>query len=375
MSVPPPPSQPMPPVAQRLTTVTGRTSRGEFSVSVLLKRSYRIADGRGAERIEAAPWRLVDVWHDEGDPTWSVVAHEGELQPFRACTDVVVVGSAHAPGGRPVEAMRVGIAVGQRRKVLSVIGDRVARFRGERGVPAFSDPQPFTVMPVRYDRAYGGRDESDVSLPLRYPRNPMGRGFVLHARREAVEGRELPNIEDPEDLLVPERLCVGDPLRWIGQPLPAGLGWRQRDWYPRCVLMGTLPPFLPAGTVTAEERLGLVPPDHVALAWQRRLPVREAAFGSGASIGLAFETLAPDEAVALRGLTPTGRLDFRLPGETPMLGLDLGRGVEALPTRADTVSIRPDEGEMDITWRAERVIGPASAWARVTRLAAQVEGD
>ena len=36
---------------------------------------------------------------------------------------------------------------------------------------------------------------------LRYARNPMGRGFVLRASREAVDGRALPNIEDPADLL------------------------------------------------------------------------------------------------------------------------------------------------------------------------------
>ena len=365
------PSSP-PAAPQHLTTVTGRTSRGVHGVSVLLKRAYRIADGRRAERIDAAPWRLIDTWHDDGDPSWSVVEHESELQPFRAQTDVVVVGTAHAPGGRPVEAMHVGIAVGARRKVLAIFGDRRAVHRGDGIEPTFTEPEAFLTMPVRYDRAYGGRDETDPALPLRYARNPMGRGFVLRASREAVDGRALPNIEDPADLLTPQRLCVREPGRWIDQPLPAGLGWRQRDWYPRCALMGALPPFLAPGTVTAEERLGLVPADHVALAWQHRLAVREAAFGNGASLGLTFETLAPDETMSLRGLTPSGRLDFRLPGEAPRLGLDLGDGVESLATRMDVVTLRPDEGVMEIVWRAERTFGPAVAWSRGRRLTAAV---
>lgn len=72
--------------------------------------------------------------------------------------------------------------------------------------------------------------------------------------------------------------------------------------------------------MTAEERLGLVPADHVALAWQHRLAVREAAFGNGASLGLTFETLAPDETMLLREQRRQGGLDFHLPGEVPRRG-------------------------------------------------------
>jgi hypothetical protein len=40
----------------------------------------------------------------------------------------------------------------------------------------FSDPERFLEMEIRYDRAYGGRDEkSDPNLPFYYPRNDMGR--------------------------------------------------------------------------------------------------------------------------------------------------------------------------------------------------------
>ena len=80
-----------------------------------------------------------------------------------------------------------------------------------------------------------------------YPRNFMGTGVVLRNVKEAVEGLPLPNIEDPQDLLTPERLFIEEPDRWHLQPLPQGFGWRQRTWYPRAALLGAYPPFLDPG--------------------------------------------------------------------------------------------------------------------------------
>ena len=93
---------------------------------------------------------------------------------------------------------------------------------------------PFTSLPIRYERAYGGRDEHSVAdIPFHYPRNPMGTGVVL--RDAAMWWTDsLPNVEDPDDLLTPERVIMEAPERWpLQPPLPAGFGWRQRNWFPR----------------------------------------------------------------------------------------------------------------------------------------------
>ena len=81
--------------------------------------------------------------------------------------------------------------------------------------------------------------------------------------------------------------------------------------------------------MTAEERMGLLPKNHVALAKQSRLRPIEAQFANGASLGLIFADSKGDETVSSARLTPEGVLKFSLPGERPAIGLDLGHGIAA----------------------------------------------
>lgn len=356
-----------------LQVLPGRAADGQHVFSVIVKRSYTVTPAGAVERCDAdRPLRLVDEYWDGGDAESSTVQFESETAPYKAATDVVVIGKAHAPQGQPVARMMVGVQVGTTLKTLQVTGDRYCRYR-EGALPAFTEPEPFAEMEIRYDRAYGGRDERSLpDIPFVYPRNDMGKGVVLRNVREVVEGLPLPNIEDPQDLLTPERLFIEEPGRWHLQPLPQGLGWRQRTWYPRAALLGSYPAFLEPGTVTVEERMGLVPADHIALAKQSRLPPMLAQFANGASFGLMFAQLRGDERIALGGLTPEGALRFGLPGDAPAVTLDIGRGEEQLTASLHTVSIRPDEGELDLVWRAAAPYEGYAALPKITRLHAEV---
>jgi hypothetical protein len=268
--------------------------------------------------------------------------------------------------------MLAGISIGEHRKVVRVTGDRRCHWR-DGAPPHFSDPEPFVSMEIRYDRAYGGRDEvSDPNLPFFYPRNDMGRGVALRNLREAVQDLPLPNIEDPGDPLTPERVIIEDPRRWPDQPLPQGLGWRQRTWYPRSALIGALPAFLDAGRVTPEERMHLLPPNHVALAKQMRLPPFDAQFANGASLGLVIGGMTGDEGVSLRGLSAEGAIDFTLSGDVPQIALDLGPGAQPLEAMIHTISIRPDELQLDMIWRGTLAFGSYAKLASVRRLEALV---
>ena len=356
------------------TIVPGLNERREHIFSVIVKRTYRIVPDRPAERAEVdQPLRQIDRYYDDGDPEWSTVEHESELAPCKAATDVVVIGKAYAPRGIPTEHMTVGVQVGDRRKLLSVTGNRRCGYRdGE--TPVFTHPEKFTDMEIRYDRAYGGRDEKSLAdVPFIYPRNFMGVGVVLRNVKEAVDGLPLPNIEDPDDLLTPERLFIGEADRWHLQPLPQGFGWRQRTWYPRSALLGAYPAFLDPGTVTAEERMGLLPRDHVALAKQSRLRPLDAHFANGASLGMIFGALEGNEQILLGRLTPDGVLKFSLPGDRPQIGLDLGRGVQPLTPRLHTVSIRPEDGEVDLIWSGAQTYEGYSWLPKMTRLHAEVQ--
>jgi hypothetical protein len=351
----------------------GRNDRGEPVFSVIVKRTYRIeADGSVVRAEQDHELRKIDHYYDDGDPEWSTVQYESELTPYKPFTDVVVIGTAHAPDGEPTQRMAVSVQVGERKKSLSVTGDRNCIFRGAQ-LPAFTEPRAFTEMEIRYDRAYGGRDEKSVAeIPFFYPRNDMGKGVVLRNVQEAVDGLELPNIEDPQDLLTPERLIIGEPERWYLQPLPQGFGWRQRTWYPRSALIGSYPAFTDPGTVTPEERMGLVPKNHIALAKQSRLRPFEARFGNGASFGMIFSGFSGGIEVKLEGLTREGALNFVLPAETPAIGLDLGSGMTALDVQVHTVNIRPDDSELDLIWRGAQVYEGYAWLPKMKRLQAEV---
>jgi hypothetical protein len=353
--------------------VPGRDDRRHHVFSVIVKRTYLFHTDGSTERCEhARPFRRTDSYYDHGDPTITTVEHEAELVPFKRSTDVVVIGSACAPNRHSVRQMLLSVQIGERRKTLRVSGDRHCVFRAGQ-LPVFTDPQPFTRMQVRYERAYGGRDDRSIpDIPFIYPRNDLGVGVVLRNVREVVDGLALPNIEDPDDLLTPDRLFLEDPQRWHLQPLPQGFGWRQRTWYPRCALLGSYPAFTSAGTVTREERMGLLPADHIALAKQLRLPPLEAHFGNGASYGMVFQRLNGDELIRLEGWTRDGPRSFSLPGEAPSIALDLGSGHQQLAPQLHTVSIRADDGEFDLIWRGALSFPGYHAVADIKRLDAQV---
>src|SRR5262249_12571437 len=119
--------------------------------------------------------------------------------------------------------------------------DRVARFVKD-GVPTFTDPELFLSIALRYERAYGGIDVySDKATAYPYPRNPLGRGFVVSNTEQALDNLPLPNFEDPQAPPTPERFCSGEYKQWEQQPVPAGLGWFPKVWYPRALLAGVMP--------------------------------------------------------------------------------------------------------------------------------------
>jgi hypothetical protein len=332
--------------------VQGKDEKGQAVFSVLVKRTYDIRSGGRVVRTEKArPLVQIDEYYDDGDPEWATVKHENDFASFKVATDVVVIGKAFAPGGRPLPYLDITVEVAAHRKKVRVTGDRHCLYR-RNAPPDFSDPVPFTEMPIQYGRAYGGRDSrSNPEEPFYYPRNHSGVGVVLKNSKETVEGLPIPNIEDPGDLLTPDRVVFEKPDRWSGQPLPDGLGWFQRTWYPRCSFSGAIPAYVDIDTVLREETLGLVPKNQLALSRQFKLPSFDVRFNSGASRGLVLPFLSGKETFRLTNLTPTGSLVFQLPGDTPSIILDIGLGENELKPFLHTVCVRLEEMQVDMVWR------------------------
>ncbi len=128
--------------------------------------------------------------------------------------EVLVTGRAF-PVRSPQPACTVRVQIGAIDKTLRVVGDRVW---GKDDIP--TSPEPFTDLPLTYDRSFGGEG---------YPMNPTGRGAVsLPGPRGPV--RPLPNIEDPRHLV---RSPKDRPV------LPAGLGPYEFTWPQRFAKAGT----------------------------------------------------------------------------------------------------------------------------------------
>jgi hypothetical protein len=361
------------PIAETQAVLPSAAEDGSPVFCLLAKRTYDIR----ADRLERAertyPMILVDRYWDDGDAETSTVREETDLQPYKAATDVVVVGHARAPGGRPAAQVDVVVSVNGHGKAVRVTGDRRCVWR-DGLAPEFTEPLPFTALPLRYDHAYGGEDAcSDPAQPFYYPRNQRGTGVAVRNLREVVDGMRLPNVEDPRDPLTPERVVLGATDAWVRQPLPAGVGWFPRTAYPRCSFVGAVPGLLDPDTVLPEETLGLVPRGQLALARQFKLPSFDVRFNNGASPGLVFPYLQGGEAVRIAGVSADGELRFALPRERPRLMLDIGMGERELTPVLHTVCVRADERQVDLVWRGAHPY-PGTEWLpEMTRLVAEVQ--
>ncbi len=333
------------------TVLPGQSAAGEYILSILVKRTFRIVPGGVCVRAdEDRPVLAGDVYWDH--PMNSSVRYETDFWPFKLATDVVLNGTAYAPGGRPTTACVVSLQVGDRRKSIGVIGDRVARYAGG-GPPAITDPVPFTTMELRYERAYGGTDVySDVKILYPYPRNPLGRGFVVANTPKSLDNLALPNLEDPGSPLNVQDLCLGEYARWEARPMPAGLGWVPKTWYPRALLAGVLPRDRAIEQELRQAYAKLIPDAEQRAAYVKHgFRDMDFAFFNGASPGLALPYLNGGETIVTENLSPDGRRAFHLPAERPAIGVDIGEGVQEPEVVLHTVMIHMDAGEVDLVWR------------------------
>jgi hypothetical protein len=328
----------------------GQNPAGEHIFALLLKRTYDIRPGLPCTRAEK-PAKLVKGDTHYGDPKVTPLKFESDLVPFKLATDVVLIGKAHAPGGKPVEQLRPFLQVGEHHKELLVTGDRVCNFQ-EGGLPSFGAPVPFTEMPLTYDRAYGGVDiHSNFDLAYPYPRNPLGRGFVVKNTKRAVQDLPLPNIEDPLETLTEEGLITEDMMAWEKQPMPQGYGWYVKYCYPRALLAGVMPADRAFEREMRAVYETVVPAEQLELYRQTNLPSMDFRFFNGASPGLAVPYLEGNESVVLRHISVEGELSFALAGDRPEMEIDIGTGPFKPPVVLHTLAIRSEDQQLDLVWR------------------------
>lgn len=346
--------------------VSGLDPEGRFVLSVLVKRTYRFDASGRCERADEDLPLVVDPVFDPDRP--GLLRRDSDLYPYKPRADVIVQGRAYAP--RAAASFEATITIGSAVKRIAVFGERRASMRPD-GRITFSAPAPVDEVPLVFERAYGGADAVACARhgnpvlglaqhlpelpslaqinPYAYPRNPNGVGFLLEATPGAVEALALPCLEDPDDLLTPERLAVERLDRWPAQPLPAAPGWVSHAWFPRAAYLG----FLPADRDVSlrEVALGALP--RSLLEAPPGPPAADLGFANGAPAGLQLPSLRGDEAITLVNLCPGApRVTIHLPGERPRLWTDgrKGKRGETEPV-VHTLLIEPDEGRLSLVWR------------------------
>lgn len=267
-----------------------------------------------------APVALLDEYH--GEPAASSVRVPSDVSLEKPGTDVVLVGSACAPGDRPTWQMDVSLTVGPAAGTVRVFGDR-AWDAGATGA-SIAWVSPFVRMPLVWERAFGGADETPKG-PVTEQRNPVGRGFRAPDGAKPLAGLPLPNVEDPSDLI----------SSWKSAPRPAGFAPVAPNWLPRRAFAGTY-----------DE------------AWQKsRAPYLPADFDPRflqiAPPGLTTPShLRGGEPVDVRGVTPAGELRFQLPALRIEAIYRFDDKVETRPAALDTIIIEPDANRLMMVWRA-----------------------
>ena len=89
---------------------------------------------------------------------------ETDLVPEKARVDVLVLGKAYAPGGKPLASFDCAVQVGKHREVLRILGPRrvlwqpLRRQDGKMAPqpPRFTEPDPVVEVPLSLTLAYGG---------------------------------------------------------------------------------------------------------------------------------------------------------------------------------------------------------------------------
>ena len=305
----------------------GLEPSGRELLVVVIKGTFVLP--KNGEPVRLADEQLPLVMADTftGEPGFSAPVLEVDYAPRKHACDVLLTGRARAPAGKQVTRLRAGLRVGPMEKVFDVVGDRVWQAGLSSITP--SNPQPFTEMPVSYDRAFGGADrrsdderEHDAYLP-----NPIGRGWHKHLKSSWVDGASLPNLEVPGRLV--SRPQDDYPPVALG---PLGRGWPQRARYAGTYdeqWLADVFPFLPADF---DERY------YQAAPFDQQVPLPKSPMD-----------------VVLAGFTADGPRRFALPHfEAPVHVFPKRGEREDYTATLDTIAFDTDAQTMTMSWRVAR---------------------
>ncbi|WP_437626051.1 DUF2169 domain-containing protein [Sorangium sp. So ce1151] len=278
-------------------------------LTVVCKATFTLAPTESPLAPAQEPIRERDAYRDD-DPARSLI-EASDLAPLKQGADVVLVGHAHAPGGRPARSLVARMVVGEIDKAIQAFCDRVFTQEGE-----LEEGARFTRMPLAYERAAGGPDTENPAGVDREARDDRGRTTV-------------PNLLPVDQVVAsPE-----DPIAAVG------FGPIAPTWPLRHRRLGKHAAAWSSGALLSN----LMPEDF------------DRSFFNVAPLDQRLQELRADERILLENLHALHpRLVTSLPGVRPRATIT-GRagGPRDLVMRCDTLVIDTDRLLCMVTWRGQ----------------------
>lgn len=293
------------------------------TVYTVIKGTFTL--GNEAEPAEMQlPIIHKDQYH--GEPGASSIKTGSDISLVKSGTDVLLQGHAYAGTSHASEpTVDVGLKVGSVRKTVRVSGDRIWT-SGLLGAK-ISPPRPFEKIPLVWERAFGGFDQTDADPPKveSEPRNPVGTGLRMRNGIKKLEGTRLPNLEDPKTRIGSRK----------DRPPPANFAPITPSWEPRRSWAGTYDeawqknwaPYFPKDLDS--RFFQVAPPDQVVAGYLKG--------------GEPFE---------VTGASPAGLLRSQLPRYRIEVQYRLDEKEQIRSANLDTVVIEPDASRLVMIWRA-----------------------
>jgi hypothetical protein len=300
----------------KVESTWGRDKEGVHEWIVAVKGTFDI-EPDGSLKLADEQLEPLLLPEYNGEDGVSSLRYDADLVAPKPTTDLVLNATAYAPKRRPSKSFLVSVRVGRIHKVIRVVGNRRWK-KGSFGLTP-SAMEPITELPIIYERAYGGYDQTDPDPKKQRldTRNPVGCGVVAKSHHRL--GQLLPNFDYPN--------------KNIKRSGPAGFGAIDSYWSPRRELSGTY------DKAWEQSRRPLLPED-----WDPR------------SLLCSPEDQRPDnhlrggELVELINLAPAGRLRFTLPKLYFTFRTLIHERTEEHRSQLSTVVIEPDHPRVIMVW-------------------------
>ncbi len=308
---------------------TGLMPSGRYCLIVVIKATYDFPTGPNSTLQQAEEQiELYEADAFSGEPGYSSPLYENDFATHKPKCDLILQHAvAYAPEGEPIQQVQVALNIGAHRKSFRVLGKRVWKKIGPFSYP--TEPEPFTKIPLNWEIAYGGVDETayeEEDLSDACLANPVGIGYWHKPKAKITDGTPIAHTEAIDT-------PITDPKE---RHIPQGFGPVGRNWLPRSQYGGTY------DEAWAKNDKPFYPQDFNELYHQCAPEDQQITYPQGGEI------------ITLHNLTPEGILRITLPELKEPVVVELSNGEQlSLETMIDTITLDMQAQKLTLVARAQ----------------------